>query len=53
MSSISGEILKEANRRYGVEITAETVDCFSDGEQMDLHMVVDALMTCGGPIGSQ
>ena len=49
----AGEILKEANRRYGLEITAETVDCFWDGERMDLHVAVDALMTYDRPIGSQ
>ena len=41
----AGESLKEANRRYGLEITAETVDCFWDGGRMDLHMAVDGLMT--------
>ena len=41
----AGETLKEATRRQGLEITAQTVDCFWDGERMDLHMAVDALMT--------
>jgi hypothetical protein len=41
----AGETLKEANRRQGLEITAKTVDCFWDGERMDCHMAVDALMT--------
>jgi len=41
----AGETLKEANRRYGLEITSKTVDCFWDGERMDLHMAVDALLT--------
>ena len=39
----AGETLKEANRRQGLEITAQRVDCFWDGEPMDLHMVVDGL----------
>jgi hypothetical protein len=41
----AGETLREANSRYGLEITAKTVDCFWDKERMDLHMDVDALMT--------
>lgn len=41
----AGETLKEANRRQGLEITAQTVDCFWDGEHMDLYVAVDALMT--------
>jgi len=41
----AGEALKEANRRHTLEITADTVDCFWDGERMDLHMAVDGLMT--------
>ncbi len=31
--------------RQGLEITAQTVDCFWDGEHMDLYVAVDALMT--------
>jgi hypothetical protein len=41
----AGETLKEANRRHGLELTSKTVDCFWDGERMDLHMAVDALIT--------
>ena len=41
----AGESLKEANRRQGLEITAKTVDSFWDGEPMDYHMAVDALLT--------
>jgi len=41
-----GEGLKDTNRLYGLEITANTVDCFWDGERMDLHMAVDGLMSC-------
>jgi hypothetical protein len=41
----AGETLKEANRRCGLEVTSKTVDFFWDGERMDLHMAVDALMT--------
>ncbi len=41
----AGETLKEANRRVGLEITSKTVDIFWDGEAMDLHMAVDALLT--------
>ena len=41
----AGETLKESNQRYGLEITTATVDCFWDGERMDLHMAVDALLT--------
>jgi hypothetical protein len=40
----AGEALKEANRRYGLEITAETVKDFWDGVRMDLHMTVDGLL---------
>ena len=40
-----GEALKEGNRREGLEITANTVDCFWDGERMDLDLAVSALMT--------
>jgi len=43
---LSGETLKEANRRHGPEITSETVDCFWDGERMDLYMAVDADSIC-------
>jgi hypothetical protein len=43
----AGETLKEANRRHGLEITPHTVDCFWDGERMDLHMAVDGLMSYG------
>jgi len=39
-----GEALKEANRRHGLEISADTVDCFWDGEEMDLDMAVDGLL---------
>jgi len=42
-----GETLKEANRRHGLRITANTVDSFWDGEPMDLHMAVDALLSYG------
>ena len=41
----AGETLKEANQRYGLEITAETVNSFWDGERMDLHMAVDGLLS--------
>jgi hypothetical protein len=41
-----GEVLKEANLRYGLGITANTVDCVWDGERMDLHMAVDGLISC-------
>jgi hypothetical protein len=41
----AGETLKEANRRQGLDITANTVDCFWDGERMDYHMAVDALLS--------
>ena len=41
-----GEVLKDTNRLYGLEITANTVDCFWDGERMDLHMAVDGLISC-------
>ncbi len=41
----TGRTLKETNRRQGLEITAKTVDCFWDGERMDLHMALDALLT--------
>ena len=41
----AGETLKEANRRYGLQITAETVNSFWDGECMDLHMAVDGLLS--------
>lgn len=41
----AGRTLKETNRRQGLEITAKTVDCFWDGERMDLHIAVDALLT--------
>ena len=40
----AGEALKEANRRHRLEITANTVDCFWDGERMDLHMAVDGVI---------
>jgi len=40
----AGETLKEANRRHGLRITAKTVDSFWDGEAMDYHMAVDALL---------
>ena len=40
-----GESLKEANRGYGLEITSKTVDSFWDGEAMDYHMAVDALLS--------
>jgi len=46
MNGKPGETLKEANRRHGVEITAKTVDCFWDGERMDLHMAVDGVIAC-------
>jgi len=39
------ETLKEANQRYGLEITAETVNSFWDGERMDLHMAFDGLLS--------
>jgi hypothetical protein len=41
----AGQTLKEANVRCGLEVTSKTVDFFWDGERMDLHMAVDALMT--------
>ena len=41
----SGETLKEANRRHGLKITSRTVDSFWDGEAMDYHMAVDALLS--------
>lgn len=41
----AGETLKEANRKYGLEITAETVKGFWDGERMYLHMAVDGLLS--------
>jgi hypothetical protein len=41
----AGETLKEANRRYGLEITSKTVDSFWDGGPMDYHMAVDALLS--------
>ena len=37
--------MKEANRRHGLRITANTVDSFWDGEAMDYHMAVDALLS--------
>jgi hypothetical protein len=37
--------VKEANRRHGLDITANTVDWFWDGEGMDCHMAVDALLS--------
>lgn len=43
----AGETLKEANRRYGLEITSETIDGLWDGEAMDIHMAVDGLLDCG------
>ena len=41
----AGRTLKKTNRRQGLEITAKTVDSFWDGERMDLHIAVDALLT--------
>jgi len=40
----AGEALKEENRRHGLEITADTVDSFWDGEAVDYHMAVDGLL---------
>jgi hypothetical protein len=40
----AGETLKEANQRYGLEITAETLNSLWDGERMDLSMAVDGLL---------
>jgi hypothetical protein len=42
----AGETLKEANRQYGLALTANTVDSFWDGETMDLHMALDGLLAC-------
>jgi len=42
----AGETLKEVNRRVGLEITANTVDTFWDGEAIDYHMAVDGLLDC-------
>jgi len=41
----AGETLKEANRRVGLDITSETVNSFWDGEALDYHMAVDALLS--------
>ena len=40
-----GEALKDGNRSARLEITATTVDCFWDGERMDLDLALSALMT--------
>jgi hypothetical protein len=40
----AGETLKQANRRHGLDITPKTVDSFWDGEPMDYHIAVDALL---------
>jgi hypothetical protein len=42
----AGETLKAANRSYGLQITAHTVDSFWDGEAVDYHMAVDGLLSC-------
>jgi hypothetical protein len=50
----AGETLKEANRRYGLALSAHTVDSFWDGEIMDLHMAVDGVFNCeDDPIDAQ
>jgi len=41
----AGESLKEANRRAGLDIWSQTVDSFWDGEALDYHMAVDALLS--------
>jgi hypothetical protein len=49
-----GETLKETNRRSGSEITAEMVAGFWDGERMDLHTAVHALLACNdGPLDEE
>jgi hypothetical protein len=45
MNGKPGDALKNGNRSEGLEITANTVDCFWDGERMDLDLAVCALMT--------
>jgi hypothetical protein len=50
----AGETLKEANRRYGLVLSAQTVESFWDGEVMDLHMAVDGVFDCeDDPIDEQ
>jgi len=39
------DALRDGNRSAGLEITAKTVDCFWDGERMDLDLALSALMT--------
>jgi len=42
----AGETLKQANRSHRLDISANTVDSFWDGEAMDFHMAVDGLLAC-------
>jgi len=46
ISGTAGETLKEVNSKFGLRITANTVDSLWDGETVDYNMAVYGLLEC-------
>jgi len=45
ISKYDHPLISRSSKSYLLKITSKTVDSFWDGEAVDLHMAVDALLT--------